>query len=127
MVTANEIHRFFKRLCKEAKYDPDVGVWSFQSGGYCCNCTDVAMKVVTAFGGRVVGYSSNNNLSAFIGREICEGHDFALVADRFIVDIWAFQVAKVISQPVFDLEDAGERELVRHLYGDARTWEDVPI
>jgi hypothetical protein len=126
MATAKELHEFFDRLCEEAEYEPREGRWMFRSGGSCCRCTDAAMKVAEAFGGRVVGYYAKNNPAAAIGREVCEGHDFAIVADRFIVDIWAFQVLHFTSQPVFDLEDADERELVRHLYGDAQKWDDVP-
>ena len=53
----------------------------------------------------------------------CEGHEFALIARRFLVDVWAFQVSQEIDRPVFDLEDAVEAALVNNQYGDKKKWE----
>jgi hypothetical protein len=122
-VTAKLIDEFIANLCNEEDYDPVEGRWTFKSGGDCGRCTDSAIKVASAFGGRVVGYKSSANPSAQIGCERCEGHDFAIVAERFIVDYWAFRVARLIPMPVMDRKNPSERELVRSFYGNEQTWE----
>lgn len=125
MVTAEQLNDFVKQLCQEEKYEPDEGVWIFDSGGFCCRCVDAAIKVIQKFGGRVVGYNCSQNPSALIGKKLCEGHDFAVVAERFIVDYWAFQVARVIERPVLDITQPKDYQLVRQLYGDENKWEQV--
>ncbi|MBI4626236.1 MAG: hypothetical protein HY736_23825 [Verrucomicrobia bacterium] len=83
------------------------------------------MKVANAFGGRVVGYYSSNNKSASIGGDRCEGHDFAIIGDRFIVDYWAFRIAGLADRPVFDLNKLEEREKAELLFGREDNWRDV--
>lgn len=124
---ASELHDFVAKLCSEEEYEPVEGRWGFKSGGDCGRCTDAAMKVALAFGGRVVGYKSPANPSARIGYECGEGHDFAVVANRFVVDYWAFRVARLVATPVLDLSNPSDRELVRFLYGNEQSWEDVPV
>lgn len=126
-MTATQLQDFIAKLCNEEEYEPIEGRWTFKSGGDCGRCTDAAMKVALAFSGRVVGYKLSRNPSARIGYECCEGHDFAIVANRFVVDYWAFRVARLISTPVFDMSNPSDRELVRSLYGSEQIWEDVPV
>lgn len=85
------------------------------------------MKVARAFYGRVVGYRSSNNRTAQIGNEQCEGHDFAIISDRFIVDYWAFRIAGLIANPVLDMSNKSDHALVRVLYGNEQTWDPIPI
>jgi hypothetical protein len=127
MVTEAQLRRFVEKLCQEELYDPDEGYWCFESGGSCCVCTDAAVKIVEAFGGRVVGYYSSENPSAFIGGELCEGQDFAIIADWFVVDYWSFRVKQIIKRPIFDLRLAQDRREVRRLYGDPNRWEEVLV
>jgi hypothetical protein len=126
-VTADQLRDFVAKLCDEEEYEPVEGRWMFKSGGDCGRCTDAAMKVALAFGGRVVGYESSDNPSARIGFTCCEGHDFAIVANRFVVDYWAFRVARMVNTPVFDLRKHGDHELVRLLYGHEQSWKNVPV
>lgn len=125
MVTAEHLHEYVNQLCREEEYEPDEGVWTFRSGGSCCRCVDAAVKVIEKFGGRVVGYNCSQNPSAQIGKNLCEGHDFAIVEERFIVDYWAFQVARIIEHPVLDITQPSDGQLARQLYGDKNTWEEV--
>ena len=57
----------------------------------------------------------------------CDGHDFAIVAERFVVDYWAFRIARLTGTPVFDMNNADELQVVRHLYGNEQTWEDALV
>lgn len=125
MVTAIQLREFVERLCEEEVYDPTEGLWLFRSGGACGRCTDAAVKVVHAWGGRVVGYFSSNTTSALVGHGNCEGHDFALIEGRFVVDYLAFRVARMIDRPVFDLSDVHEQSLVRMDYGGAGNWVEL--
>jgi len=127
MTTAGQLQRFVATLRAEERYDSDEGRWTFQSGGTCCCCTDAAVKVAKAFGGRVVGYAASKNRSALVGAAHCGGHDFALVENRFIVDYWAFRAARLIAKPVLDLNRQEDRELSGLYYGNAESWEDVPV
>jgi hypothetical protein len=81
--------------------------------------------VAEAFAGRVVGYYSSENRSAAVGNGCCEGHDFALIDERFIVDYWAYRVAKVIDRAVFDLHDSEQLDLAKFYYGKKELWEDI--
>lgn len=127
MITKTQLSNFVKDLCEEERYDPDECYWYFESGGSCCICTDAATKIVQAFGGRVVGYCASKNTSAFIGVEFCEGHDFAIIGSRFVVDYWSFRVKQIITRPIFDLKSPGDCFAVRRLYGDPNTWEEILV
>lgn len=126
--TKTQIVAFFHQLCDEAEYDEEEGRWTFRSGGDCCVCTDCARKVAIAFKGEVWGYFTQENPLAALAKD-CEGHDFALIAGRFLVDVWSFQVSQEIDRPVFDLEDAVEAALVINQYGDRKKWKKslVPV
>jgi hypothetical protein len=125
MVTAEDLHAYVNHLCREEEYEPDEGVWTFRSGGSCCRCVDAALKVVEKFGGQVVGYNRSQNPLALIGINLCEGHDFAIVAERFIIDYWAFRVARIIDRPVLDITQPSDARLVRDLYGEMNRWEQI--
>jgi hypothetical protein len=125
MATADDLYEYINQLCREEEYEPEEGVWMFRSGGSCCRCVDSAVKVVEKFRGRVVGYKCSRNPSSLIGLNICEGHDFAIVEERFIVDYWAFRIACVIDRPVLDLTTRQDCQIARQIYGDNNTWEEV--
>jgi hypothetical protein len=127
MITAPLLQEFVKRLCAEEEYEPVEGQWIFRSGGCCCRCTDSATKVAVAFSGRVVGYYSSENRSAYIGNGCCEGHDFALIADRFIVDYWAYRVAGLIYRPVLDLREPKHMDSARFFYGNEGFWNNISV
>lgn len=74
-----------------------------------------------------MGYCSKANPSAAIGHELCEGHDFAFISKRWIVDYWAFRVASVLSKPVLDLNTAQDQLLAKSLFGDPNAWEVHPL
>jgi len=127
MTTAERLRAFVKLLVSEERYQDDEGCWSFRSGGSCGVCTDSAIKIVRHFGGKVVGYNCSSNPRAAIGKQFCEGHDFAVIDERFLVDYWALRVISLITDPVFDLARDRDRREASRLYGNPNTWEQVAL
>jgi len=74
-----------------------------------------------------MGYESCLNPTARIGGNICEGHDFALIQNRYLVDYWAWRVCGLIEEPIFDLEENAERLAAESLYGDPSRWESISL
>lgn len=52
-----------------------------------------------------------------MGKAISEGHDLALIADRWVVDYWAWHVARIIQHPIIDLRSKQGRMAAIQLYG----------
>lgn len=77
----------------------------------------------------VKGYFSQDNPTANAGAAV-GGHDFCVVQDRWIVDLWLREVWMPINQltqqpteVVLDMEDEDDMVEVRFRYGDPSTWE----
>ena len=117
---------FIRRLCDEEEYESEEGRWIFRSGGDSGRCTDGAMKVAIEFDGLVVGYRTADNPSAVVPKYV-DGHDFALIAGRFVVDYWGCHVANEVDRTVFDLNDPEEAKLVRHYFGKQTAWQTISI
>ena len=79
------------------------------------------------FGGAVFGYCSSDNPTAAIGEPDYDGHDFALVGNRWLVDYWAWHVAGLITTPFFDLADENDRSIVSRFYGPHANWSEVEL
>jgi hypothetical protein len=120
-----QVKMFVQRLCSEEQYDEEEGRWTFRGGGDCLRCSDAASRIAKHFSGEVVGYWSKLNKHALIGPGHGDGHDFALISKRFIVDYWAYRVAHVVSTPLLDLQCTRDRALVEALYGDRASWNVV--
>lgn len=116
------LERFVSMLIGCESYDDGEGVWRFRDGSMCSICTSAAALVAREFDGMVLGYWAKNNPTAFIGAPITEGHDFALVSGRWIVDYWAFRVARVSPQAIFDLRLPSDSQIAQWLYGEHRSW-----
>lgn len=125
MMTADKVRSFVKRLVSEEYYQQDQGEWCFRSGGSCGVCTDSAIKIARRFHGKVFGYNCTTNSNAAIGKEFCEGHDFAVIDNRFIVDYWAYRVIGVMTDPVLDLSKDLDACEVTRLFGNPSSWEEV--
>ena len=53
---------------------------------------------------------------------LAEGHDFAVIDDRFIVDTWLFNWECQIDTPVLDMHDPAHQEIISKWYGDPAKW-----
>jgi hypothetical protein len=98
----------------------------FPGGGSAVCCTDYAVQVCAAYKGRAQswGFANIDNPSSRVAREQihAEGHDFAVVDGRFVVDAWLRLVASVSEQIVFDMKDKGDAALIADIYGDPAKW-----
>lgn len=87
---------------------------------------------------RVLGFMCRDNPKAVGIARLADGHDFAVVDGRYVVDPWLTEVesgritvhtGEVVDlggRGVFDLMDDDDADLVAALYGDPATWKDVP-
>ncbi len=88
------------------------------------SCSELALSIVLNFGGCIVGYWNWDNPGAKAAPGY-DGHDFALLEGRYIVDIWVRDVEHTSERAVFDLCDYEDRRLAFELYGDPATWTEV--
>ena len=121
------IDLFVESLIGEESYDEEEGVWKFTDDSHCSVCVSSAARIAREFDGAVMGYWSKANPAATVGGRLCEGHDFAFIADRWIIDYWAFRIAMVIQKPVLDLDSEQDRKLAQRLFGDRNAWEALTI
>jgi hypothetical protein len=87
------------------------------------NCTACARIIADRFGGEVRGYFHAENRRARVG-EGEFGHDFAITADRFIVDPWLFHYYG--EPPVLDLDVPADRAEAFARYGPEENWKRLP-
>lgn len=123
----NRLESYVSDLIAEENYEDVEGVWLFRNGMPCSICTSGAMLVARHFEGEVWGYFAKDNRGAKIGFPIVEGHDFAWIAGRWLVDYWAYRVAEISPQPVLDLQSPTDWKLAIQLYGDAPAWSLVAM
>lgn len=96
------------------------------NGGSGTCCTDYASFIYTSLPGRVQiwGFRNQDNPTSRVAREHIhpDGHDFAIVDYRWIVDPWPRLVALAFHQMVFDLEDPTDALQVADIYGPRNCW-----
>ncbi len=90
-------------------------------------CTNYAIRVVRDLypaPAQVVGFSNTENPQSRVAREKIHpgGHDFAVLAGRYLVDPWIRLVALAADQIVYDLVDPADAARVRDLYGPVECW-----
>lgn len=88
-------------------------------------CTGYAMEVLRRLGAervKVYGFFADDNPKAKIG-QVAEGHDFALVDDKFIVDPWIATVESVSDEFVFEL--GVDDQVIAELYGEKDKWTQI--
>ena len=124
-VTRALLEEFVRALMAEEVYDEATGVATFADGSPCTVCTNAARRIASAFGGVVMGYWAAGNPTAQIGERYGDGHDFAVVADRWVVDYFALTTVDLLESAVLDLRNPVDRRLVSQLLGDRATWEVV--
>ena len=87
------------------------------------HCTACARIVAERFGGGVRGYWHDDNPTARVG-ETEGGHDFAVTADRFLVDPWLYHYYG--ESPVLDLDAVAARAEAAARYGPQENWRLLP-
>lgn len=109
-----------------ATYCEEEEVMLLPNGEQMGNCTNCAWWVVETVGeGDVYGFAvesnpvGNKELQEWVG-----GHDFAVIAGRYIVDPWLGVYGGGIDPGrIFDLHDQNDQAVIRHHFGDPRCWE----
>ena len=91
----------------------------FDSGDF-GTCTNSARMIVGQLGrGEVCGFSQEDNPTAN-AHYFNDGHDFAVIDNRLVVDPWISHYTGYRTKSVYDLlEDADE---IREIYGDPNCW-----
>lgn len=95
-------------------------------------CTSYAQHIKTTLTSRnveIVGFfCSENPDCAFSRMDLAEGHDFALVDGRYLVDPWLRLVCGYDNLPmVYDLLDPKEANDAAGMYGARARWTSVEL
>lgn len=128
--TFAQIARFVSSIDWNALIADDEGSGSYflTDGSSGVACTGYANVIRELFGPEraiVYGFMTWDNPTSKIGRD-CEGHDFAVVDGRYIVDPWAAEVETYDRVGVFDMKNKQMMRRVRILYGDSSSWKVGP-
>lgn len=119
-----EITAFFDALDADYSQATSNGEWTFSNGDAVFICTHSARRIAARFGGRVVGFDRESNPSAAIAEDQ-DGHDFALVGERYVVDYWASRVTGLLKRGIFDLNHVDDRIEITRLYGPPENWQPL--
>lgn len=90
-------------------------------------CTNYAKHIKATLKQRnveIVGFMcSDNQDCTFTRMDLAEGHDFALVDGRYLVDPWMRLVCGYDNIPmVYDLTNQAEAQQAHHMYGARDRW-----
>lgn len=106
-------------------FDGDM-VHEFPNGDHSAICTSWADDLRERFSEKRValfGYDGSLNPDTAVSR-IADGHDFAILDGRYIVDGWVkFVETNLEARGVYDIDDDGDLPEIVRLYGDPSTWE----
>ncbi|MEZ6128986.1 MAG: hypothetical protein R3C59_09905 [Planctomycetaceae bacterium] len=102
------------------------GYAAFPDGTAAAICTHCARRVIEVVGsGEVWGFSVRDNPEA-VSAEGCDGHDFAIIDHRLLVDVWLSVFAGEVARSVYDLHSGADAAVIARLYGDRRKWQQLP-
>ena len=122
--TATELEEMFGTDQALGIYQDEDGQSLLPNGNAMFICTCVAEYIVEKIGGRVMGFESDENSLSSISRSY-DGHDFALIQDRYIIDPWVKLFENYASKCVFDLKSDADQHLIRKIYGDKEKWKEI--
>lgn len=99
--------------------------WLFPDGTRSSDCTNWAVYARRALGHRVqiIGFFCEDNPKATGMAALAEGHDFAVLDDRWILDGWMVNVVGVFDDPIIDIRDSRNIRTLETFYGNRRRWE----
>lgn len=103
--------------------DIDRGPQQLGDHGDAAICTSWANYVCEQLPDRAkrFGFWVKENPAPSLAR-LCDGHDFAVVDERYIVDGWLKNVECVVDRAVFDIQDPADADVIRAYYGDPSKW-----
>ena len=108
-------------------YDEEAGAALLPDGGRAASCADCAYYIRSLEPNTAIyGFWSRRNAS-WAGAILQDGHDFAVVDGRYIVDPWIMETERLSDRAVFDLNDPMDQPEVQRLYGDRKSWRLVEL
>ena len=98
-------------------------------------CTGYACKIRQKLGPdrvKIFGFMVEDNPTAGIGT-LADGHDFAIVDDRYIIDPWLTEVENgnistytgetiKVGKSIFDMDNLEDQKLILAIYGHRSNW-----
>ena len=110
-------------------YDHSECASLLPNGQRAANCSDCARYIRSRERNTTIyGFWSQEN-PRWAGSHLYDGHDFAVVDGRFIVDPWIVETERLSRRSVFDLKDPADRMEIRRIYGAECSWRvvDLPL
>lgn len=99
-----------------------------------CTFVASAIKMLEA-NAKIYGFASGDNPDAvyFFDEDFPnsdEGHHFAVLNDRYIIDPWIYNnftdnYPNTFNRSVFDIESAEDEKMIKYLYGKRENWVDI--
>jgi len=108
-------------------YDEEAGASLLPDGRRAASCADCAYYIRSLEPNTAIyGFWSREN-TGWAGAILVDGHDFAVVDGRYIVDPWIVETERLSDRAVFDLKNPVDQAEVRRLYGDRKSWHLVEL
>lgn len=103
---------------------------------FICTYVASAIKMLEGDNIKIYGFSTCENPESkyFLeenGEDSDEGHHFAVMNERYIIDPWIYDnyedysTKKIFGRSVFDLQNEKDEEIIRYLYGDKNNWTNI--
>ncbi len=119
-----QIEQFIETIDASIIEDPDDECAIIPDHGPAVICTHSAKLIANRFNGKVMGFSCEDNPGTSL-EEFGDGHDFAVIDDRYIADFWIKYVEGISQKTVFDMNDSADANEIKKIYGDSKNWEEV--
>lgn len=104
------------------EYDEEDGASLLPNGRRAASCFECADYIRSLEPNTAIyGFWSREN-TGWAGAILVDGHDFAVVDGRYIVDPWIVETERLSDRAVFDLQDPADQAEVRRIYGDRKSW-----
>lgn len=91
---------------------------------FICSFVAAAVKYLEGEKVKIYGFSYDENPTSihFSQEELREGHHFAVLNNRYIIDPWIYEF---YGQGVFDLKSDQDEEIIEYIYGNKNNWTDI--
>ncbi len=103
-----------------------------EGNSFICTYVASAIKMLEGDTIKVYGFSAYKNPeSVYFSDEGDDGHDFAVLNDRYIIDPWLYNnyvdytTKKTFNRSVFDLYNKNDDEIIKYVYGNKLNWTDI--
>jgi len=104
----------------------------FANGYWWGTCTGYAMEIQSRLGAarvKVMGFHAKKNPRSEISEKVLDGHDFAIVDNRYIIDPWVRHIKvngyDFMARGIYDMDNPADLAEIHRLYGDPDSWEEV--